>query len=308
MIIAPLNDHDCLAKLSALAADGQARDDVRSIAGRFRTTGELAAWIRSLPQRDDDGDPDDGPRVGCDTAQRARLIADDPNCVERSILYIAAAEVIDPQPVRQLATIEVPSGGRHTFPVENGTPIKLDPAVPRNALRAGLWMIRNGGAIDDDAPTDPDDLLEWVADIAEEVADKRDGARGVRRVRRARRIFGALLDGFGVSRPARSDALYTLRAAAEAAPMFGQLGAKGIRVARRGIARLMASQIARETIGRIPPKHRERAAYLTGKAVATAAGVGGLYDFAYAVGRATAKRPAPMPGTLNALEARKGSK
>ena len=42
----------------------------------------LAAWIRTLPQRDDDGRPCDGPKVtACLPPQRLRIPADDPNCV-----------------------------------------------------------------------------------------------------------------------------------------------------------------------------------------------------------------------------------
>src|SRR5205823_15002192 len=96
-----------------------------------------AAWIRTLPQRDDDGDKKDGPKVeACEPPQRLRIPAEDPNCVERSALYIAVAELIDAAPTRQLATLDTPIG-LHTFPIENGAPIILDPRVPRNCLDCG---------------------------------------------------------------------------------------------------------------------------------------------------------------------------
>ena len=47
--------------------------------------------------------------------------------------------MIDPHPVRQLATLDTPVG-LHTFPVENGAPVILDPRVPRNALEGGIYL------------------------------------------------------------------------------------------------------------------------------------------------------------------------
>lgn len=81
MIAVPLNDRDCLDKMTALAVEATKRNDVRALAQRFTTPRQLAAWIRSLPQRDDDGNAADGPRVTCDVSQRVRIGADDPNCV-----------------------------------------------------------------------------------------------------------------------------------------------------------------------------------------------------------------------------------
>jgi len=42
--------------------------------------------------------------VTADHRTRAEALAD-PNCVERAALYISFAELIDPQPVRRLATV-----------------------------------------------------------------------------------------------------------------------------------------------------------------------------------------------------------
>lgn len=230
MIAPPLNDRECLGKLTEVAVLGQRRQDLRDLAARFKTTAELAAWIRGLPQRDDDGDPADGPRVPCDVPQRARLVASDPNCVERSIAFVAAAELIDPGPVRQLATIDTPRG-RHTFPIEDGEPVVLDPAIRRNGLRAGLWLIRNAGG---EPPPElvasrmePRRLLAWIADLAEDVAEDRDGAHGVARVDRSRKVFAALLDSRTVGARGRADALYALRLAGEAAPLYGETGLLG---------------------------------------------------------------------------------
>jgi hypothetical protein len=104
------------------------------LAARFRTTEDLAAWIRSLPQRDDEGLPDDGPKViACEPWQRLRLPAPNPNCLERGALYASVAELIDPWPVRRLATLDF-DWGRHTFPIEEGEPIVLNPRVTEEEL------------------------------------------------------------------------------------------------------------------------------------------------------------------------------
>lgn len=290
MIAQPLNDEECLGKLTTAAVQGLQRPELRELASRFQTAKELAAWIRGLPQRDDGGDPTDGPRVTCDVTQRARLIADDPNCVERAMLYVAAAELLDAGPVRQLATIET-GRGRHTFPVENGEPVVLDPAVSRNGLRAGVWHIRNAGQTPPPETTvaemEPRRLLAWVVDLAEEVAEDRDGAPGRARVERARQIYPALLEGRAISPRDRADALYTLRMAGEAAPLFGDTGVLGVRIARSGVARLAARQVRRNA--KVDPR---RVAYWGGKAVATYYGAGALYDPIYDEVTKRKKRPA----------------
>jgi hypothetical protein len=232
VIAEPLNDSECLGKLTRVALAATERDDVRQLAARFATTAALAAWIRSLPQRQDDGDPSDGPRVPCDVTQRARVLPGTPNCVERSITFLAAAEVIDPDGVRQLATIETGSG-RHTFPVENGHPVLLDPAMPRNALRAGLFMMSAPAAIPDEPP-DPRELLPWVADLA---ADQADDERGRARVRRARDAFDRLLARQPLTQADHAAIAYALDRADEAAPMFGDVGMFGVQLARKALQR-----------------------------------------------------------------------
>jgi len=80
----PINDLTCLSQVTEVARElVEMRDPVLvEIAGRFATTGELVDWIRSLPQRDDTGDPKDGPKVtACRPPQRLRIPAPDPNCV-----------------------------------------------------------------------------------------------------------------------------------------------------------------------------------------------------------------------------------
>src|SRR5688500_12222478 len=113
-----------------------------ALAEEHRTPAALARWIRGLPQRDDTGAPCDGPKVEvCRPAQRLRVPAEDPNCVERAALYLGVAELMDPDPVRRLATVETPAG-LHTFPTEDGEPVILDPQQSRNGLQASLYTAR----------------------------------------------------------------------------------------------------------------------------------------------------------------------
>lgn len=323
MIAAPLNDHECLEKLAEVARRGSARHDVRQIAHRFATTRELAQWIRTLPQRNDTGETGDGPRVRCDVSQRARLPADDPNCVERSILYLSAAELLDPRPKRALATIDTPLG-RHTFPVEDGEPVVLDPSVPRNALRAGLYLLSEPhGPLPDARPAE---LLSWLADLAEEPARELHGQAGVTRVRRARRSLSWLLEGRGLSPDAQRDVQYLLDAAAREAPLFGRHGIGGVRWARRALAKLgdpctpaprnvgLPRKDARPaplgTLEALAPRNAslsqlgqrvgeaarrvswERVATAGGKVVASSVGLGALYDPALTELKGKAKTPA----------------
>ncbi|MFT3695710.1 MAG: hypothetical protein QM831_21410 [Kofleriaceae bacterium] len=132
-----MNDHGCLGpttdQIRAEIADGNPA--LVELADRFANTADLAAWFRSLPQRDDDGIPGDGPKVeACRPAQRLRFDATDPNCFERSARFVGAAELIDPDHVYRLATVQTPNG-LHTFPTCDGDPVVLDPKGTRNTPR-----------------------------------------------------------------------------------------------------------------------------------------------------------------------------
>jgi hypothetical protein len=157
------------------------------LATQHSTTDSLQGWMRSLPQRDDLGRPQDGPKVeACNPPQRLRIAPADPNCVERAALYLGVAELIDPQPVRQLGTMNTPLG-LHTFPVENGAPVILDPRVSRNALSCGVALLADGPVA-----IDPRTAIEWTAELAE------TGATSVRngpsRVHAARNAIFRLVD------------------------------------------------------------------------------------------------------------------
>lgn len=106
MIGEPHNDRQCLDAVTTRVADlVHDRDPALvAFAEAYPDTESLAAYLRSLPQRNDDGLPCDGPKVTeCEPVQRYRVAAPDPNCLERAADYIGAAELIDPAPVRRLA-------------------------------------------------------------------------------------------------------------------------------------------------------------------------------------------------------------
>ncbi|MBX3156772.1 MAG: hypothetical protein KF773_12270 [Deltaproteobacteria bacterium] len=179
MIGLPFNDLRCLGSITEVVAELVSNRDevIVELAEKHSTTKSLAEWIRSLPQRDDDGVAADGPKVeACKPPQRLRIPAADPNCVERGALYVAVAELIDPDPVRQLATLDTPIG-LHTFPIENGAPVILDPRVPRNALATGVAACKAGPVT-----IEARDAVEWTAQLAEAGAvNLRNGPSRVRR-------------------------------------------------------------------------------------------------------------------------------
>ncbi len=74
MIAAPMTDHACLGPTTDLiVAEVTDRNPaIVDLAARFTNTDELAAWFRT-PQRDDDGDPADGPKVAACRPPRSHL-------------------------------------------------------------------------------------------------------------------------------------------------------------------------------------------------------------------------------------------
>jgi hypothetical protein len=249
VIATPENDHACLDAITEEIA-GRLRDRdpaIVAIAEAHPTTDALAQWLRSLPQRDDHGTPHDGPKVdACDPPQRLRLPAADPNCVERAATYLAAAELIDPVPVRALATTDTP-GGLHTYPVEDGRPVVLDPQISRNALAARRFhdhRARNGSA---PVELTPRELIAWLADIALEPAARFD--RGAERVARGHRALCLVLDGRPLCVVDLRDVAFVLALADREARQWGPLGPRMVATAAR--ARSTSST-------RSPPAGRRR--------------------------------------------------
>ncbi len=242
MIGLPFNDLQCLGSITEVVAELVTNRDpiIDEIAKKHSTTESLADWIRGLPQRDDDGERGDGPKVGeCKPPQRLRLPADDPNCVERAALYLATAELIDPAPVRQLATLDTPVG-LHTFPVENGAPVILDPRVPRNSLDGGLALMQQTPMV-----IDPLDAIEWTAQLAEAgAANLRNGPSRVRKARNA--VMELVEDGVA---PASAEVVevvgWMLALAEKAAHRFGPRAIAIVRTTAQAVADLADEAIAR---------------------------------------------------------------
>lgn len=219
MITAPLNDQECLGSITETVrtlVDQQA-PELHTLARELGSSAAAIRWIRSLPQRDDVGEPGDGPRIdACAPPQRLRLPAPDPNCVERAALYLVLSEFLEPRPARRLATIDTPVG-RHTLPVENGTPVVLDPRVPRNCARAGIDVL---GAVP--TPTDAASCASWVCNVAAEPAQHLPG--GTRRVRRAVTALAGAVQGVPFCASALDDVALVLALAAREAPQWGPTG------------------------------------------------------------------------------------
>jgi len=196
------NDLTCLSAISESMVELVERRDplLLDLAQKYPTTKALASWIRSLPQRDDFGTPGDGPKVeACEPVQRLRIPAPDPNCVERAALYLGVAELIDPYPVRQLATLDF-DWGRHTFPIENGAPVVLDPRISVDELARGVAAGEASEATPAAAPRarptpiaiDVRDAIEYTAQLAEE--GTRNLRNGPRLTWLARNAIRSLID------------------------------------------------------------------------------------------------------------------
>lgn len=238
MITVPHNDRDCLGAITEeMAARVRERDpEIVAIANEHQDTAALADWIRALPQRDDEGIPCDGPKVeACEPAQRLRVPADDPNCVERAALYLAVAELIDPMPVRKLATARTPAGP-HTYPIEDGAPVVLDPNVSRNALAASLFRsarVRNGSA---PVAMAPNELIDWIADIASEPATRFE--RGPQRIGNANRAVRVLLVGRPLCVTDVRDVAFMLALADRESRLWGPPGPRLVATAAHAIDQL----------------------------------------------------------------------
>lgn len=234
MIALPLNDHQCLGSITQQMVERVSDNDeeLTAIAARTPDTSALARWLRELPQRDDVGDPVDGPRVDdCEPSQRLRVPTDDPNCVERAALYLGVAELIDPGPVRQLATIDTPKGP-HTIAVENGLPVMLDPTITRNTAEGGLFQLAEPTAIE----TRPSQAIDWLAALADEPAARHP--RGRARVRCAREALHGMLSGRSPRASEADDIAFVLALAEREATLFGPHGIALARCTIRGLADL----------------------------------------------------------------------
>lgn len=243
MIGLPFNDLRCLGSVTEVVVELVSnRDEVLlELAEKYPTTDALAGYIRSLPQRDDLGEDHDGPKVDeCEPPQRLRLPAPDPNCVERAALYIGVAELIDPRPVRQMATLDTPLG-LHTFPVENGAPVILDPRVPRNCLDCGVQFLT-----DSPIAIAPRDAIEWTSHLAE--AGATHFRNGPSLVRRARDVMMRLVDeGVAPANEWEIDAMAWLLALAEGvARKYGKRALAVVRSTAQALADISEELLAQQ--------------------------------------------------------------
>jgi hypothetical protein len=246
------NDLTCLGAISEVVATlvGERDPLLVELAQRYPTTELLATWIRGLPQRNDDGAPADGPRLdACDPPQRLRIPAPDPNCVERAALFLGVAELIDPWPVRQLATLDF-DWGRHTFPIEAGAPVVLDPRVTAADLsRAVAPAVRNAlrPVVELTGPIaiDVTEALEYTARLAE------TGARAVRNgPSRARHARNAIRDLIEAGLPPRDERTidtmgWFFAQAEQVARAYGARALAIVRTSAQAIADLVDDILAR---------------------------------------------------------------
>lgn len=242
MIGLPLNDAQCLGTITERIAELVSNQDevLVQLAAQHPTIDSFQGWLRSLPQRDDLGQPDDGPKVeACCPPQRLRIAPVDPNCVERAALYLGVAELIDPHPVRQLATMHTPMG-LHTFPVENGAPVILDPRVSRNALGCGVALLAEGPVA-----IEPRAAIAWTTELADMGAIAvRNGPSRVQLARNA--IYRLVDDGIPPADEDEADLIGWLLSVAErVAREYGPRALAIVRSTAQAIANLADEAIAR---------------------------------------------------------------
>ena len=244
MIGLPYNDYPCLGAISKTVAAMVREQDpaLLDLADTYRTRSEVIDYIRSLPQRDDLGDPADGPRIhACEPPQRLEIPSLAPNCVERTALAIALLEINHPAHTYQMATVDTPIG-LHTFPLADGKPIVLDPRVTHECLECGLAISAPGPVA-----VEPRNAIAWMVDMAaQDVGLLRNGAStlylGKNAIRR-------LVDEGAVPAPREIDAMGLVFAIAErAAQRYGMRAIAIVRTAARALADVLDALLARRNV------------------------------------------------------------
>lgn len=231
-LIAPLNDKQCLALMHREALRYAQLPAVRAYARQFRSLREAARHIRAMRQRDDLGDPGDGPRLACEVSQRLRFAPSDPNCFERTMLYLALAEILAPRRIRSSASLMMDQGW-HTFPVEirNGVPdvVVLDPVTPpRNAMLATAYQAQNL------IPGTQQNLAPWFHAVARNACFEDGGEDCYERAVSALR--NSLLTGEAIDEP--DDVAYVLELTGHEAEIFGSHGCAAYDQVHRSIRNL----------------------------------------------------------------------
>lgn len=241
MIGLPYNDYACLGAISETVAALILEQDpaLLELADKYPTRAAVIDYIRSLPQRDDLGDPADGPRMhACTPPQRLEIPSQSPNCVERSALAAALLEINEPAHTYQLATVDTPIG-LHTFPLVDGKPIVLDPRVTHDCLECGLAISKRGPVA-----VEPRNAIAWMVDMAaQDIGQLRNGAStlylGKNAIRR-------LIDEGAVPASREIDAMGLVFAIAErAAQRYGARALAIVRTAARALADVLDAILAR---------------------------------------------------------------
>jgi hypothetical protein len=229
---------------------------LRELASKYRTIPEVIAYIRSLPQRDDSGNPEDGPRLyQCDPDQRLRAgttllgTPDDPagrpnpNCFERALLFVQLCELIAPENTYQLATVQT-KAGLHTFPLVNGKAIVLDPDVTQECLDCGLALSSKGPV-----GIEPRNAIAWVVNMAGEAMDTSGHQllrNGPSQLYLGKNALRRLVDDGDVPQPREIDALGFLFALAErAAHRYGARAVGIVSTVTRAISDILDTVIDR---------------------------------------------------------------
>jgi hypothetical protein len=241
MIGLPFNDQPCLGPITQIVATMVDESDptLLELAARHSTRNQVVDYIRSLPQRDDLGDPADGPRVhACSPPQRLEIPSDAPNCVERTALAVALLEMIHPEHTYQMATVDTPIG-LHTFPLVDGKPLVLDPRVSHECLECGIAISKPGPIA-----IEPRNAVAWMVDMAAQDAGQlRNGPSSLYLGKNAIR---RLLDDGAVPEPREIDAMGVLFALAErAARRYGTRAIGIVRTAARALADVLDAVLAR---------------------------------------------------------------
>jgi hypothetical protein len=241
MIALPYNDYGCLGAISQILASmvDEQHPPLVELADQYPEMEDVIGYLRSLPQRDDLGDPADGPKVhACSPPQRLQIPSETPNCVERASAFAAIMELNHPHNTYQLATVDTPVG-MHTLPLVNGRPIILDPRVSADCVECGLALNAPGPVA-----VSPRNAIAWTVDMAGQgVGHLRNGPSQVYIGKNAIR---KLIDDAAVPAPREVDAMGFLFALAErAAHRYGTRAIGIVRTAARAIAQVLDAVLER---------------------------------------------------------------
>jgi hypothetical protein len=241
MIGLPYNDYSCLGPTSEILVNMADDPDpvLLELAAQYPTEAQLVTHIRSLPQRDDFGEPEARPRMdACSPPQRIRIATSNPNCFERAAYYVLVMEVNHPGHTYQLATANTPLGW-HTFPLKDGRPVVLDPRVTSDCLECGLALSTPGPIA-----VEPRNAILWTFDMASQEAPQlRNGPSALYFAKHGLR---RLLDHGAVPEPKEIDAMGLMFALAErAARRYGTRAIGIARTAARAVADVLDAVLAR---------------------------------------------------------------